>query len=110
MQPAITREEASTNITGLSLVLFLFLSFISMMAAYEANKPPEEARTSVVVSLHEYTVQSADAEENDHSFLIAFHRLRLPAFAILQDLATRSLFDVPARSKDFDARGPPSSL
>lgn len=110
MQPAIAREETTTNVTGLSLVLFLFLSLISMMAAYEANKPPEESSTAVVVSFHEYVTQTADTDTNEHAVLVAFRRLRSAAFAVVFDIASGYFPHVPALSKDFDARGPPNSL
>jgi len=107
MQLVIEQEERQTNITGLSLVLFLFLSIISMMAAYEANKPSDEARSGVVVSFHEYSVQTADSDLDDHSLLADLLRPSLPVFKIAYLAAIINPIIGLAAPKHFDARGPP---
>ena len=57
-------QRRPSDVTGLSLVLFLFLSLLSMMAAYEAGKPVDELRNNVVASFHEYSTQIPDPESN----------------------------------------------
>ncbi len=95
-----------SKITGLSLVLFLFLSLLSMMAAYEASKPADEPRNSVVASFHEYSAQVADPETSDPALLVEASRESLPTLTFhFQPVLIVSL--VVMASKNFDARGPP---
>jgi hypothetical protein len=96
-----------SNITGLSLVLFLFLSLLSMMAAYEAGKPTDDLRNNVVASFHEYSTQVPDPESSDHVLVVKAARERLPTGAIHYQTSVLSSFSVPA-PKHFDARGPPA--
>ncbi|MDP2354924.1 MAG: hypothetical protein Q8M31_02545 [Beijerinckiaceae bacterium] len=99
-------QTRPSKVTGLSLVLFLFLSLLSMMAAFEVSKPVDELRNNVVASLHEYSAQTADPEASDLALLVEAHRERLPPFKFTYQNIIVSSFSVPA-SKSFHARGPP---
>jgi len=99
-------QRRPSDVTGLSLVLFLFLSLLSMMAAYEAGKPVDELRNNVVASFHEYSTQIPDPESSDHVLVLKAARERLPTFTLHYQTFSLSSFSVPA-PKHFYARGPP---
>ncbi len=99
-------QRKPSDVTGLSLVLFLFLSLLSMMAAYEVSKPVDELRNNVVASFHEYSAQTADPEASDLDLLIEARRERLPPFKLIYQNIIVASVSVPA-SKSFYARGPP---
>ncbi|MFN3889649.1 MAG: hypothetical protein ACK4MV_04560 [Beijerinckiaceae bacterium] len=109
MQLVIEREEEPTSITGLSLVLFLFLSMISMMAAYEASKPVDDIRKTIVASFHEYapsvaadTNDPADTNSADHAELV------LPLItASYSRPPSGRLFHPRSTVAGFNARAPP---
>jgi hypothetical protein len=100
-------HERPSNITGLSLVLFLFLSLLSMMAAYEVNKPTDDLRGNVIASFHEYTTQAADAETSDHLALAEARRNALPHFLTEPAHPAALTLHFASASRAFDARGPP---
>ncbi len=103
-------HERPSNITGLSLVLFLFLSLLSMMAAYEVNKPSDDLRGSVIASFHEYTTQAADADNSDHLALAETRRNAQPHFIIERALPSAPILRLASASRAFDARGPPARI
>lgn len=100
-------QMRQSNFTGLSLVLFLFLSLISMMAAYEASKPADEVRNSVIASFHEYSGQTADSESTHHAVVVAAASECAPTVTFHYQPTNVSSFAVPT-SNNFDARGPPA--
>ncbi len=102
-------HERPSNITGLSLVLFLFLSLLSMMAAYEVNKPTDDLRGNVIASFHEYTTQAADAETGDHLALAEARRNAQPLFSNEPALPAALILNFASASRAFDARGPPEA-
>ena len=100
-------QERPSSVTGLSLVLFLFLSLLSMMAAYEASKPSDDIRSNVIASLHEYNAQAADAESGDQFQFVETAWSALPQFHLDTVFLPGVRFALAATSRAFDARGPP---
>lgn len=100
------RHTRPSNFTGLSLVLFLMLSLLSMMAAYEGSKPADELRNNVVASFHEFSTQLPDPESSDTDLVLESADKRLPAPAFHYPSIIVASFALTA-SKSFYARGPP---
>jgi hypothetical protein len=100
------------NIAGVSLALYLLVSILSMMAAYEVGKAADDCRNSVVVSLHQSSHstpgKSGDDGRDDPVVLVAFH----PDFLDRPTRIERAASDQSSSSciqRGFDARGPPHS-
>lgn len=108
MQLIKVQKEQPPNITGLSLVLFLFLSLLSMMAAYEVSRSSDDLRSSVIVSVHELSGPSADAEADEFTLYFRERRLTRSAF---EPSDTAGPVSQPAASiprPAVKARGPPA--
>ena len=107
MQLIIDKREKPTSFTGLSLVLFLFLSMLSMMAAYEAGKPTDDIRGATIASLNEYSPLGADAETETLTLLADSHPSRAPAFQQIEYLPHALVMRVALEERAFNARAPP---
>jgi hypothetical protein len=108
MQLIIDKRQKSSNFTGLSLVLFLFLSMLSMMAAYEAGKQTDDPRGATIVSLNEYSPLGADSESDAHTLLVAAQRLQAPAFTQVRYVSKTPLLRLALAQRAFNARAPPA--
>ena len=107
MQQAVVRNERPSNFTGLSLVLFLFLSMLSMMAAYEVSKPSEDIRNSVVATFNEYSAQTADSDNGVGSLIVEASLSSLPEFEEFPPSNISDIGDALASRRAFNARAPP---
>jgi hypothetical protein len=102
-----TREVP--NIAGVSLALYLLVSILSMMAAYEVGKVSDDVRNSVVVTLqssHNAPNKSGDDGRDDPVFVFAIERalfIPLPRHVLIPP--DRSIDSYVPRA--FHARGPP---
>ena len=110
MQLIDNHKEQPPNITGLSLVLFLFLSMLSMMAAYEVSRPSDDIRSSVIVSFHEYAGPSADTESHKPALFFRAVNTAAPNFERMDAPARPSTSFIPAPRLAFNARGPPAEI
>jgi hypothetical protein len=107
MQQAVDTKERPSNFTGLSLVLFLFLSMLSMMAAYEVSRPSEDIRNSVVATFHEYAAQTADADNDARTLIVESGQASLPEFSEFHPARDFDIRHALASRKAFNARAPP---
>ncbi|MBX9761396.1 MAG: hypothetical protein K2Y29_21645 [Beijerinckiaceae bacterium] len=108
MHLTIERKQKSSNFTGLSLVMFLFLSMLSMMAAFEAGKSTDEIRGTTIVSLNEYPSPGADTETDHQTLLPRGEPSNAPPLSV-DDFSRTSLpLRVALAQSAFDARAPPA--
>jgi hypothetical protein len=107
MQLIVDKREKPSSFTGLSLVLFLFLSMLSMMAAYEAGKPTDDVRGATIASLNEYSSVGADAEIETLTLLAAGPSSRATAFQQIEYLPHALVMRVALEQRAFNARAPP---
>ena len=108
MQLIIDRREKPSSLTGLSLVLFLFLSMLSMMAAYEAGKPTDDIRGATIASLNEYSPLGADAENETLTLLADVQSFRAPAFQQIEYQQHALVMRLALAQRAFNARAPPA--
>lgn len=106
----IERNGEGPNIASVSLALYLLVSILSMMAAYEVGRVTDDVRNSVVVTLQPQSGpnKSGDDSRGDPVFILALETA--PVF--LRPVAERLLADPSHRSlilRSFNARAPPAS-
>ena len=107
MQLIIDRREKPSSLTGLSLVLFLFLSMLSMMAAYEAGKPTDDLRGATIASLNEYSPLGADAETETLTLLAEGQRSSATTFQQIEYQPHALVMRLALAQRAFNARAPP---
>lgn len=108
MHLSIERKQRSSSFTGLSLVMFLFLSMLSMMAAFDAGKSSDDIRGTTIVSLHEYPSPGADTETDHHTLAPRSEPSRAQPLSVDDFTRTSSALRVALASSAFDARAPPA--
>ena len=103
----IERRERPSNVTGLSLVLFMFLSLLSMMAAYETSKSVDESRISLVAALNECASHVADTDSDDHTFVVESPHVQYLDCAFFRLTPTTIVLSPHRSGRTFNARAPP---
>jgi hypothetical protein len=99
------------NIAGVSLALYLLVSLLSMMAAYEVGKNPEDIRNSVVHSLQagQTAPNKPGGDDGDQPFLL---EAIVPEFwkpSPHFERAPADQFHLACVTRSFNARAPPCS-
>lgn len=110
----MSRVDANTegpNIAGVSLALYLLVSILSMMAAYEVGKASDDVRNSVVVSHHtNYGAPNKPGDDKCDDPFVA------PAFETIalhhtpnDHRVAHAASALPKIPRAFAARAPPAS-
>lgn len=110
LTPNITPiDERPPNTTALSLVLFLLVSMLSMMAVYDPGRPSDDIRNSVVITLHEYSSPSSDSNADGDPLVVALASASFWFEAPRVRPSTPKSLSILSAASAFDARGPPVS-
>lgn len=99
------------NFAGVSLALYLLVSILSMMAAYEVGKASDDVRNSVVLNYH--SNHSAPNKPGDDKVDDPFVAPALETIALNQTpddhRVTHATSALPQTPRAFAARAPPAS-
>lgn len=101
-----TRE--GPNLAGVSLALYLLVSILSMMAAYEF-KASDDVRNSVVLSLQSSAsspTKSGDESDDDPFLALSIDLVAIDAAPFLERVSV-SHFQTYSFARGFNARAPP---
>lgn len=108
----IEHTQEGPNIAGVSLALYLLVSLLSMMAAYEVGKASDDFRNSVVISLqssHTAPNKSGDDDRGDLFIVPAAETIALDARP-LRERVSISHFPTASIPRAFNARAPPLNV
>ena len=97
------------SFAGVSLALYLLVSILSMMAAYEVGKGPDDVRNSVVINLqssHGSPNKSGDDGGGDPVLVPLFELIPLDLNP-RRERAFTGVLHIARAARAFDARGPP---
>ena len=103
-----TRE--GPNIAGVSLALYMLVSILSMMAAYDF-KSPDDVRNSIVINLQSpygASTKSSDDSRNDPVIFATVKPVVFDARPCLEPIFFSHFQSRPV-TRGFNARGPPVS-
>jgi hypothetical protein len=97
------------NIAGVSLALYLLVSLLSMMAAYEVGKNPEDIRNSVVHSLQagQTAPNKPGGDDGEQPFLLQAIDLEFWSPSPHVERAPGHEFHLACATRSFNARAPP---
>ncbi|MDP2358122.1 MAG: hypothetical protein Q8M31_18940 [Beijerinckiaceae bacterium] len=101
-----TRE--GPNIAGISLVLYMLVSILSMMAVYDF-KSPDDVRNSVVINLQSSggsPTKFGEESRNDPIIFAAIEPVAIDARPCVEQIFV-SRFQPSPLTRGFNARAPP---
>lgn len=97
------------NFAGVSLALYLLVSILSMMAAYDVGKASDDVRNSVVISNHSSygsPNKSGDDGRSDGVIVLALERVALDTMP-QRVSASVTVLHIALLARAFNARAPP---
>lgn len=105
-----TRE--GPNIAGVSLALYLLVSLLSMMAAYEVGKNSEDIRNSVVHSLQagQTAPNKSGGDDTDEIFVLTVGDPEFWKPSPRFERAPDDQFHLAYVPRSFNARAPPHAV
>lgn len=105
----IERNREGPDITSVSLAVYLLISVLSMMAAYEVGRVTDDVRNSVVVTQQAHCGPNKPGDDGRGDPVLILLVEAEPLF--LRPRANRLPTDPSHRSlvlRNFDARAPPA--
>lgn len=105
-------QEEQPTVAGLSLVLYLLVSLLSMLAFAETSKANEDVRSSIVHTLQSGQQSPTKSGGDDADEWVAFHApgVTFEPRARARRVVAAEFNHVTRVTTDFDARGPPVFL
>lgn len=105
----IDHSTEGPNIAGVSLALYLLVSILTMMAAYDVGKASDDPRNSVVHTLQSSTVSPNKATDDSGGDLVLVEVRSTEFIPVARPSAVSGAFQTPSRvARAFNARAPPA--
>ena len=106
----IDHTEPGPNIAAISLMLYLLVAVLSMMAAYEAGKSPDELRNCIACNIQANQTspgKGGGGDDADGVILLSVHHAEFWLSSTVTAPSASDRFRLPLPERGFDARGPP---
>lgn len=109
----IDQTEPGPNIAAISLMLYLFVALLSMMAAYEAGKSSDDLRNCIACNVQANQTSPSKSggggDDADEFILLAARDAEFWLSDPVTEPPASNQFRLPSPMRGFDARGPPGS-